>query len=115
NEFFNVFGVSRRRLASFEAPVKGMRQRAGTDFFGASEPHGGGFIDLFWKGVLIAEHKSRGKDLDTAYKQALGYFDGRKDRDLPQYVIVSDFARIRLYDLEADTHDEIALADLYKH
>ncbi|MEP5232264.1 MAG: type IIL restriction-modification enzyme MmeI [Alloalcanivorax sp.] len=28
-----------------------------------------GFIDLFWPGVLIAEHKSRGKDLDRAFTQ----------------------------------------------
>jgi hypothetical protein len=101
NEFFHVFGVSRRRLASFEEPVR--RAQAG------------GFIDLFWKGVLIAEHKSRGKDLDTAYEQALDYFEGIKERDLPKYVIVSDFARIRLYDLEAGGEDEIALEDLYRH
>lgn len=115
NEFFDVFGVSRRRLAAFEEPVKRARQRAGTDLFGSSAAHGGGFIDLFWRGVLIAEHKSRGKNLDTAYKQALDYFEGLKERDLPQYVIVSDFARIRLYDLEAGTQEEIDLADLYKH
>ncbi|HET6656227.1 MAG TPA: type IIL restriction-modification enzyme MmeI, partial [Gammaproteobacteria bacterium] len=98
NEFFNIFGVSRRRVAAFE-------ERAGD---------ARGFIDLFWKGVLIAEHKSRGKDLDTAYRQALDYFEGLKERDLPRYVIVSDFARIRLYDLEAGKQDEIALDDLYK-
>lgn len=115
NEFFDVFGVSRRRLAAFEEPVKRARQRAGTDLFGSNAAHGGGFIDLFWRGVLIAEHKSRGKNLDTAYKQALDYFEGLKERDLPQYVIVSDFARIRLYDLEAGTQEEIDLADLYKH
>jgi hypothetical protein len=101
NEFFNVFGVSRRRLASFEEPVRRARSRF--------EQSGGkgGFIDLFWRGTLIAEHKSRGRDLDSAYKQALEYFDGIAERDLPQYVIVSDFARIRLYDLDADTKTEI--------
>lgn len=80
NEFFNVFGVSRRRLASFEEPVKRARRR----FEEAHPPQSplakggreGGFIDLFWRGTLIAEHKSRGKDLDSAYQQALDYFDG---------------------------------------
>jgi hypothetical protein len=109
NEFFNVFGVSRRRLARFEEPVK--RARARYEQSGAK----GGFIDLFWPGMLIAEHKSLGKDLDSAYKQALEYFDGLAERDLPQYVIVSDFARIRLYDLDASTHKEFQLKDLYKH
>lgn len=43
-EFFDVFGISRRRVASFEVPVK-------------EAPDKSGFIDLFWKGVLIVEHK----------------------------------------------------------
>jgi hypothetical protein len=75
----------------------------------------GGFIDLFWRGTLIAEHKSLGKDLDSAYKQALEYFEGIAADDLPHYVIVSDFARIRLYDLDTDTRTELPLKDLYKH
>src|SRR5262245_26442358 len=80
DQFFNVFGVTRRRLASFEQPVK--------------QPDGHtGYIDLLWKGVILVEHKSRGKDLDRAFKQAKDYFAGLKDRDLPKYVLVSDFAR----------------------
>ncbi|MDA8423621.1 MAG: N-6 DNA methylase [Nitrospiraceae bacterium] len=109
NEFFNVFGVSRRRLASFEEPVKRARKRF-------EEKGGkGGFIDLLWKGMLIAEHKSLGKDLDSAYQQALEYFEGLAERDLPRYIIVSDFARIRLYDLDSKTENEIPLRDLYKN
>ena len=56
--FFNVFGLSRRRVASFEEAVK-------------KEGGGQGFIDLFWPGVLLVEHKSRGKDLEKA-AQLLG-------------------------------------------
>ena len=56
DQFFNVFGVSRRRVASFEKPVvKG-------------DGHAG-YIDLLWKGVLLVEHKSRGRDLDRAFHQ----------------------------------------------
>ncbi|MBI5235887.1 MAG: class I SAM-dependent DNA methyltransferase [Deltaproteobacteria bacterium] len=109
NDFFNVFGVTRRRIASFEEPVQRARSR-----FEATGGKGG-FIDLFWRGTLIAEHKSLGRDLDSAYKQALEYFEGLPDRDLPRYVIVSDFARIRLYDLDTGKHDELPLKDLYKH
>ena len=86
--FFNVFGITRRRVASFEAPVK------------KGDGHGG-FIDLLWKGVLLVEHKSLGKDLGRAAKQAFDYFPGLKERDLPRYVLVSDFARFRLYDLDS--------------
>src|ERR1051326_3969571 len=83
NEFFGIFGLTRRRIASFDHPA--LRPQGTT-----------GFIDLFWKGVLIAEHKSRGENLDKAYHQALDYFSGLKERDLPRWVVVSDFARFRL-------------------
>ncbi|OGU16775.1 MAG: methylase [Geobacteraceae bacterium GWC2_53_11] len=100
--FFNVFGITRRRVASFEAPVKkGDGQ--------------GGFIDLLWKGVLLVEHKSRGKDLERAARQAFDYFPGLKERDLPRYVLVSDFARFRLFDLDSNEQHDFTLAELPKH
>lgn len=106
DEFFKVFGISRKRVASFELPVKASQDR-------------NGFVDLLWKGVLIVEHKSAGKNLDRATRQALDYFPGIKERDLPRYVVVSDFSRFRLYDLEcpsgATEFTEFPLKDLYKH
>ncbi len=102
NEFFEVFGLSRRRLASFEKPA-------------IKSSCGRGRIDLFWKGVLIAEHKSKGQDLDKAYSQALDYFYGLKEQELPKYVIVSDFAQFRVYDLEEDKSFEFRLEELYKN
>lgn len=100
--FFQVFGVNRRRLASFEHNVK----KAGGKQ---------GFIDLFWPGMLIAEHKSRGKSLDSAFTQATDYFPGLKDGELPRYILVSDFARIRLRNLDNGDETEFALADLPKN
>lgn len=98
NDFFNVFGVSRRRVANFERPVKKI-------------DGGRGFIDLLWKGIVLVEHKSGGKDLETAYKQAKDYFPGLKDEELPRYIVVSNFDRLRLYDLEADAQKEFAIKD----
>lgn len=98
--FFHIFGISRKRVASFELPVKKLGDKQG-------------FIDLFWKGVLLVEHKSRGKNLDKAYSQALDYFPGLKEYELPRYVLVSDFARFRLYDLVEQQEHEFALEDLY--
>ncbi len=43
-DFFEVFGMSVRRVASFEEPVKLLKSRRG-------------FIDLFWKGVLLIEQR----------------------------------------------------------
>lgn len=101
--FFDVFGVSRRRVANFERKVKKID---GKD----------GFIDLLWKGVLLIEHKSRGKDLDRAHTQARDYFHGLADAELPRYLLVSDFARFRLYDLDYDSEPvEFSLKDLHKH
>jgi hypothetical protein len=102
DEFFNVFGIHRRKVASFEKPVKRLDESTG-------------YIDLLWKGTILVEHKSRGKDLDKAYKQALDYFPGLKDYELPKYVLVSDFVRFRLYDLDTDSHFEFVLKDLYKN
>ncbi|MBK9425990.1 MAG: class I SAM-dependent DNA methyltransferase [Gammaproteobacteria bacterium] len=101
NQFFDIFGISRRRVASFEEPAQKLGNRRGE-------------IDLFWKGMLIAEHKSRGKSLDRAYQQALDYFPGIIERELPRYVLVSDFARMRLHDLETGTAQEFPLAELHK-
>lgn len=100
--FFNIFGITRKRLASFEEPVRKLGEKWG-------------FIDLFWKGVMLVEHKSRGKDLDKAYTQALDYFPGITERELPRYILVSDFARFRLYDLEANEQHEFELKTLHKN
>jgi hypothetical protein len=74
-----------------------------------------GYIDLLWKGILLIEQKSRGKDLDRAFQQAKDYFPGLKDRDVPRYILVSDFARFRLYDLEEGQQHEFTLAEFYKN
>jgi hypothetical protein len=61
--FFTMFGVPRRRVAAFERKVRKIDGKEG-------------YIDLLWKGVLLVEHKSRGKDLDRAHAQARDYFHG---------------------------------------
>jgi hypothetical protein len=99
NDFFNIFGISRRRVATYEKSVK---------LFGDKN----GFIDLFWKGKLIVEHKSEGKSLDKAYYQALDYFHGLSEDELPKYVLVSDFYRFRLDNIDKDEQHEFELKDL---
>jgi hypothetical protein len=99
NDFFNIFGLSRRRVASFEEPVKKLGDARGS-------------IDLFWKGTLLVEHKSKGKDLDKAYSQALDYFPGISEAELPQYVLISDFEKFRLYDLDAGAEFDFTLKEL---
>jgi len=119
NEFFEAFGLKRRLVATFEEPVKNIRGQYS-------------FIDLFWPGVVLVEHKSFGKDLGEAESQAFRYIqdlarEGRV-KEIPRYVIVSDFARIALHDLEPEDQRglplfegrrvatvEFPLAELHRH
>jgi len=92
-EFFNVFGLNQRKVASFEHKVKKLGDADG-------------YIDMLWKGWLLIEMKSKGKDLIKAYGQAKGYIHGLAQLDIPKYVLVCDFETFRLYDLEDSGHDE---------
>jgi hypothetical protein len=102
NEFFSIFDISLRRVAAFEAQVKTLGDRRG-------------FIDLFWKGVLLVEQKSAGLDLSRAKQQALDYFPGLKDHELPRYILVSDFQNFELYDLDEGTEVKFALWQLPRY
>lgn len=106
--FFNVFGMSRRAVASFEEPVRSIQGTYNR-------------IDLFWKGRLLAEHKSAGKDLAKAKSQAFDYVqdltrEGRQ-AEVPQYIVVTDFAHIQLYDLDdgAKLVADFPLKEFHRH
>src|SRR5205809_5508682 len=76
DEFFAVFGIRRRTVASFEEPVK----KISGDY---------GYIDLFWPSVLIVEHKSFGHDLGKAQSQAFRYIsdlarDPERQKEIPR-------------------------------
>jgi hypothetical protein len=104
-EFFNIFGVDRKRVGTFEKKVSLKRAKSVKN----------GRIDLFWPGKLLIEMKSAGQDLDRAFDQATDYFDGLPERDLPRYILVCNFNRFRLYDLEERIdHPEFALDQLDK-
>lgn len=116
--FFNVFGVPRRTVASFEEPVK----KLSGDW---------AYIDLLWPGTLLAEHKSAGKDLGKAHAQGMAYIralvDSGRTKEVPRYLIVSDFQRLAIHDLEPEQgmrslpikhlppSFEFPLGDFHKH
>jgi hypothetical protein len=74
-----------------------------------------GYVDLFWPGILLVEMKSKGQNLARAYTQAIDYFSGIQERDLPRYVLVCDFQRFQLHDLAQQTTLEFALKVLYQN
>jgi hypothetical protein len=69
--FFNVFVVTRKKIAAFEHRVKKL------------DTHDG-YIDPFWKGTFLVEMKSKGKSLDKAYKHAREYLQTIPIHELPQ-------------------------------
>lgn len=84
-EFLDIFGITRKRVATFEHKVKKLNEAEG-------------YIDLLWKGNLLVEMKSRGKDLDKAYVQAKDYCAGLKEYELPKLILISDFFHFHVYD-----------------
>lgn len=100
--FFEVFGIPRKKIGTFEHKVKKINE---TD----------GYIDLLWKGTILIEMKSKGKNLDKAFEQAKDYALGLKTHELPKYILVCDFENFRLYDTEEKTTSEFKLNDFVKN
>ena len=104
-EFFNVFGINQRKVGSFEHKVKKLNDADG-------------YIDMLWKGQILIEMKSKGKNLDKAYTQAKDYIHGLKQHELPKYILICDFETFKLYDIEeADATDflEFKLNEFVNH
>ena len=70
-----------------------------------------GYIDLFWPGIVLVEHKSFGKDLGKAESQAFRYLRDLAREGRTNDVIVSDFARIAPHDLEPEDQRHLPLFD----
>lgn len=100
--FFDVFGITRKKIGTFEHRVKKLSDADG-------------YIDLLWKGTILVEMKSRGKNLDKAFQQAIDYTHGLKQNELPKYILVCDFDIFRLYDTEEQKTTEFKLAELYQN
>ncbi|MBP6398373.1 MAG: class I SAM-dependent DNA methyltransferase [Saprospiraceae bacterium] len=100
--FFEVFGIPRKKIGTFEHRIKKLDE-------------GDGYIDMLWKGHILVEMKSRGKDLDRAFRQAKDYTHGLKQEELPKYILISDFHHFRLYDSEEMSTNEFTLPELYKN
>lgn len=83
-DFLNIFGISQKRVATFEHRVKKIDDASG-------------YIDLLWPGTLLVEMKSRGQDLEKAYTQAKNYCHGLRDHELPKLIMICDFNFFHIY------------------
>ncbi|MCG3172092.1 MAG: hypothetical protein GMKNLPBB_00237 [Myxococcota bacterium] len=102
NEFFAVFGIRRRSVAAYEYAVRNLKEQYDR-------------IDLLWKGMLLVEHKSRGASLSKAATQAMNYIPLLPEEERPRYLLVSDFARFELTDLDRGTVHHFLLEDFPGH
>ena len=102
NDFFEIFGVKRRQVATYEQRVRLLNNKHG-------------FMDLFWPKTLLIEQKSAKLDLNKAGVQAMDYIDGIRAEDQPRYVLTCDFQTWNLLDLETGRATKFALAELHKH
>ena len=99
NDFFRIFGLTRRDVAVYEKKVTKLTNNSG-------------FIDLFWPSKLLVEQKSAGRDLTKARDQATDYFLGLKQGERPRYILLSDFQTFELLDLETREEYKFSLSDL---
>lgn len=97
--FYECYGIRAEEATVYEQAVRKL-------------DGGRGRIDSFIPGLLIVEHKSKGRDLDAAYEQASDYFLALPALERPKYIVTSDFANIRLYDLANKKHYECTLQQL---
>lgn len=102
DDLFGAYGTNRRQVARFEAPIKKLDGQPG-------------FIDVLWKGKMVVENKSRGKNLAAAKEQALDYIERLKPAERPRYLVTCDFARFEIHDLQTGTETKFTLEELSKH
>jgi hypothetical protein len=119
-DFLKVFGVTRRQVATFEHRVnmsdkRGYRLRD-AETFDLRSPQSGvkrGYIDLFWKGRILIEMKTPGKDRKKAYQQAKEYAEHLPPKEIPACILISDFLTFDYYDLDkGGEHETFTLQGL---
>lgn len=84
-QIFNAYGVSGQvQLKAFEHRLKDDKSQK--------------YVDAFIPKLVMIEQKSRGVDLNKAYKQVSEYYD-RLKTDKPRYIVLSNFDEVWLYDI----------------
>ncbi|MDR2500262.1 MAG: hypothetical protein LBD37_04165, partial [Treponema sp.] len=118
-DFFNIFGVDRKKVAIFEEKVRLYKDRQPGLFGG--EGGASGYIDCFWPGHILIEMKSPGKTgeqarLEKAYEQAKKYALALDEKDFPKAILICDFANFHYYNLLEDgKRYQFTLAELSQY
>ena len=84
-QIFNAYGVSGQvQLKAFEHRLKNEKSQK--------------YVDAFIPKLVMIEQKSRGLDLNKAYKQVSEYYDKLKT-DKPRYIVLCNFDELWVYDI----------------
>jgi hypothetical protein len=114
-EFFSIFGVDRKKVAIFEDKVRLYKDRQ-QGLIGNTAVGPSGYIDLLWKGHILIEMKSPGKDLEKAYEQAKTYALALDKKDFPKAILICDFVNFHYYNLLEDGKQyRFQLTELLEH
>ena len=89
-ELMKCLGITKRKAIAYEK--RSNRASTGRQ----------GYIDALIPGKALIEMKSAGKDLDKAEEQALDYIHDLADVETPRLLIISDFRRVRIVDLDSE-------------
>jgi hypothetical protein len=101
-DFLAIFGIEDpAAVGRFENPA--LRE----------ESHG--FMDYFLPKKIAIEMKSKGKDLAEAYKQLKEYVVHLSVDEMPELLMVCDFATIVLYNRTTGKKTEFKTKDLHRH
>ncbi|MDR0597915.1 MAG: N-6 DNA methylase [Treponema sp.] len=105
--FLNIFGDEGRKKAVFEYKVA-LGETKMTLFGEETSGDQRGYIDLLWKGKILIEMKSPGKEgtqervLSKAYEQAKTYADALPSKEFPKGILICDFINFHYYDFTKD-------------
>ena len=89
NEFFDIFDIDRFASSiEFEYSI--------------SRNENNRRIDVFWPGVILIENKTPGENFNEAYEQVRIYLSMLRQADLPQYVLINNFRRFRIYQVQRE-------------
>ena len=101
-DFFKIFGIDANEVGNFEYRVP-------------KEIEGKGYIDYLWKKQIAIEMKSKGKDLERAYKQVKEYVFHLPADEMPDLLMVCDFENIVLHRRSTGKRKKFKTKDLHKN
>jgi hypothetical protein len=101
NDFFNIFGLNRHKLANFEKTIQKKNVNSSS------------FADLFWSGKLIIESKSAHldspKDWEKTLLQAREYIEDLLPHQIPKFIMLMNFKRIQKYEVQVLSSGKIKI------